>query len=107
MELEKIRIILAKAPDGATHCTDTVPSMNLYAKVVHLGGFYVSLGNKWEPYPVYAGVHLLSDLQTIIEAKEHIAELEKWIAAIADDHPQIPDWIQQSARSLLAKGGEL
>lgn len=29
--------------------------------------------------------------------------LEQWIAAIADNHPQIPDWIQQSARSLLAK----
>jgi cytochrome c-type biogenesis protein CcmH/NrfF len=30
-------------------------------------------------------------------------ELERWIAYIADDHPQIPDWIQQSARSLLAQ----
>ncbi|WP_445425208.1 hypothetical protein [Alishewanella sp. HL-SH06] len=99
--------------------------MNLYAKVVHLGGFYVSLGNKWEAYPIYAGIHLLSDLQAIIDAKERIAELEhynlglaqeshqrqqrideleQWIAAIADDHPQIPGWIQQSARSLLAKG---
>ena len=37
---------------------------------------------------------------------KRIAELEKWIAAIADDHPQIPDWIQQSARSLLAQGAE-
>lgn len=32
-----------------------------------------------------------------------IHKLEQWIAAIADDHPQIPDWIQQSARSLLTQ----
>jgi len=38
--------------------------------------------------------------------RERIDELEQWIAAIADDHPQIPDWIQQSARSLLAQGAE-
>lgn len=34
---------------------------------------------------------------------ERIDLLETWIAGIADDHPQIPDWIQQSARSLLAQ----
>ena len=34
--------------------------------------------------------------------KSKIEELEKWIACIADDHHKIPDWIQQSARSLLA-----
>ena len=34
---------------------------------------------------------------------ERIDELEQWVAAIADEHPQIPDWIQQSARSLLAQ----
>jgi hypothetical protein len=32
-----------------------------------------------------------------------IEALERWISGIADDHPQIPDWIQQSARSLLAQ----
>jgi hypothetical protein len=35
--------------------------------------------------------------------EQRIEELEEWIAGIADDHPQIPDWIQQSARSLLAQ----
>ena len=38
--------------------------------------------------------------------QKRIDELERWIAGIADDHPQIPDWIQQSARSLLAQEGE-
>jgi hypothetical protein len=38
--------------------------------------------------------------------RARINELEQWIAAIAEDHPQIPDWIQQSARSLLAQEGE-
>jgi replicative DNA helicase len=38
--------------------------------------------------------------------QQRIDELEQWIAAIADDHKQIPDWIQQSARSLLAQEGE-
>ena len=37
---------------------------------------------------------------------DRIVELEKWIAAIADRHEQIPGWIQQSARSLLAVGAE-
>jgi len=37
--------------------------------------------------------------------KARIDELERWIAGIADDR-QIPDWIQQSARSLLAQEGE-
>lgn len=31
-----------------------------------------------------------------------IHRLEEWISDKADDRPQIPDWIQQSARSLLA-----
>jgi len=35
--------------------------------------------------------------------QDRIEELEQWIAGIADDHPQIPDWIQQSARSFLAQ----
>jgi len=35
--------------------------------------------------------------------KARIDELEKWVEGIADDHKQIPDWIQQSARSLLAQ----
>ena len=38
--------------------------------------------------------------------QQRIDELEQWIAAIADDHPQIPDWIQQSAKSLLAQEKE-
>jgi len=38
--------------------------------------------------------------------EKRIKELEQWIAAIADDHPQIPDWIQQSARSLLSQESE-
>ena len=62
MNIEKI---LAEAPEGATHCTDTTPSMNLYAKVEHLGGFYVRLSNRWESYPIYAGIHLLDDLREI------------------------------------------
>lgn len=35
-----------------------------------------------------------------------IHRLEEWIEAIADDHPQIPDWIQQSAKSVLAQESE-
>lgn len=35
-----------------------------------------------------------------------IEALEQWIAGIADDHQQIPAWIQQSARSLLAQESE-
>ena len=38
--------------------------------------------------------------------KARIDELEQWIAAIAYDHSQIPNWIQQSAKSLLAQEQE-
>ena len=34
--------------------------------------------------------------------QKRIDKLEEWIAAISDDHQAIPEWIQQSARSLLA-----
>lgn len=37
--------------------------------------------------------------------QDRIDNLERWIAGIADDHQQIPDWIQQSAKSLLAQEG--
>ena len=44
--------------------------------------------------------------QKIERQQATIHKLEEWIAAIADDHQQIPDWIQQSARSLLAQEEE-
>jgi hypothetical protein len=50
-----------------------------------------------------------SDLELVLRQRierqqDTIHRLEEWIAAIADDHSQIPDWIQQEARSILAKG---
>ena len=49
----------------------------------------------------------VESLEIEVESLEQrIEELERWIAGIADDHPQIPDWIQQSARSLLAQESE-
>ena len=48
----------------------------------------------------------INDLEDrAIESRTRIDELERWVAGIADDQ-QIPDWIQQSARSLLAQEGE-
>lgn len=41
-------------------------------------------------------------IDEINELKKQREHLEQWISAIADDHKQVPDWIQQSARSLLA-----
>ena len=38
-----------------------------------------------------------------LRLRNRIDELEHWIAGIADDHPQIPDWLQESARSILAQ----
>ena len=38
--------------------------------------------------------------------ERRVDQLEEWVAGIADDHPQIPEWIQQSARSLLAQESE-
>ena len=42
-----------------------------------------------------------SDLELVL--RQRIEELEEWIAGISDDHPDIPDWIQGSARHLLAQ----
>ena len=33
-------------------------------------------------------------------------EYELWIAAISEEHSAVPDWIRQSARSMLAKGAK-
>jgi hypothetical protein len=44
--------------------------------------------------------------QRVIDSRTRTNDLERWVAGIADDHRQIPDWIQQSARSLLAQEGE-
>ena len=44
------------------------------------------------------------DLQVKIERQQQvITGLEEWVSGIADTHNAIPDWIQQSARSLLAQ----
>ena len=44
----------------------------------------------------FHSVRRLDDIRIIVK-------YEQWIASIADGHQQIPDWIQQSARSLLAE----
>ncbi len=47
-----------------------------------------------------------AQLTTELEkAEKRAEELEQWIAGIADSHIAIPDWVQQSARSMLAVGG--
>lgn len=46
-----------------------------------------------------------SEREQLAKANERVTELEEWVAAISDDHPSIPDWIKQSARSLIRKGG--
>jgi predicted RNase H-like nuclease (RuvC/YqgF family) len=43
--------------------------------------------------------------QRAIESRIRIDDLERWVKGIADDK-QMPTWIQQSARSLLAQEGE-
>jgi len=43
--------------------------------------------------------------QQLIKSWTRTKDLERWIAGIADDK-QIPAWIQQSAKSLLAQKGE-
>ena len=41
-----------------------------------------------------------------LRLRNRIEQLEEWIAGIADDHPQIPDWIQHSARNILTRESE-
>ena len=56
---------------------------------------------------------LIDAEQRILELESALAtarmenqEYELWIAAIAEDHSAVPDWIRQSARSMLAKGAK-
>jgi hypothetical protein len=49
----------------------------------------------------------INDLENrAIDSRRRIYDLEHWIKGIADDK-QMPTWIQQSARSLLAQEGDL
>lgn len=46
----------------------------------------------------------------ILSLREENEALTQWITAISNGHQQVPNWIKQSAKSLLvnqaAKGGE-
>ena len=53
---------------------------------------------------LYERIKLLE--QRCIDLHTRANDLKRWIAYIADDK-QIPVWVQQSARSLLAQEGEL
>lgn len=47
------------------------------------------------------------ELAVDLSAKRiEVKEYELWIAAIAENHSAVPDWIRQSARSMLAKGAK-
>ena len=86
-----LKAILEKAPEGATHYTDSTPSLNVYVKVVHLDGCYLHLGGKWERYPFYAGLKCLDDFRGMLELQSghdalaaavealrlHLAEFQK------------------------------
>jgi len=52
---------------------------------------------------LYKRIKLLE--QRCIDSRTRTNDLERWVAGIADDQ-QIPAWIQQSAKSLLAQEGE-
>lgn len=71
-----LKSILERAPEGATHYTDGVPSLNVYVKVVHLDGCYLHLGGLWERYPFYAGLKCLDDLREIVNLKAQKSSLE-------------------------------
>ena len=43
--------------------------------------------------------------QRLIDSRTRIDDLERWVAGISDDK-QMPTYVQQSARSLLAQEGE-
>lgn len=57
-------------------------------------------------YGVRDGGKRIKELEErLIESRTRIDDLERWVAGIADDK-QIPIWVKQSARSLLAQEGE-
>jgi hypothetical protein len=100
MFLQKNDEILKNAPDGAV-----AYSLYDYGDSTH--GLYLNCENQFfdDEENVWVDMVLVDDyfhsIRRIQDIKT-IVEYEHWIAAIADDHKQIPDWIQQSARSLLA-----
>jgi len=48
-------------------------------------------------------LELEAELATV---RMEVQEYELWIAAIAEDHSAVPDWIRQSSRSMLSKGAK-
>ena len=100
MFLQKNDQILKNAPDGAV-------AYSLYDYGDSMVGVYLSCENEffddeensWVDMALidnyFHSIRRMQDIKTIVK-------YEQWIAAIADDHKQVPDWIQQSARSLLA-----
>lgn len=79
-----LRMILEKAPEGATHYTDVTPSLNVYVKVVHLDGCYLHLAGKWERYPSYAGLKCLEDLRVMLESQAERDALAATVEALKD-----------------------
>jgi hypothetical protein len=66
-----------------------------------------------QPYPLYNAatvrklVERIDNLeQRVIDSRTRTNDLERWVKGIADDK-QMPTYVQQSARSLLALEGEL
>jgi hypothetical protein len=58
-------------------------------------------------YGVRDGIKRIKELEErLIESRTRIDDLERWVAGIADDK-QMPTYVQQSAKSLLAQEGEL
>lgn len=129
MTNEQINQILDSAPEGATHILVDHEYHVTYAKRYPDSGnwFWFHPYSGWLEFdrmPTTQNIQFISDIREILALRDEnkllrarierqqqtITGLEEWFSGIADSHNAIPDWIQQSARSLLAsqavKGGE-
>ena len=100
MTNEQLREIINNAPEGATHVDDVNEYWSLTTDQnktwVKNRGWIVLNANGYS-------FRSLADLREILALREQNEKLTEWVACIADSHNAIPDWIEQSARSLLAQ----
>lgn len=127
--MKDLQNLIDSAPEGATHILVDHECHVTYAKRYPDSGnwFWFHPYSGWLEFdrvPTSQNIQFISDLREILALRDEnkllqvrierqqqaITGLEEWVSGMADTHPAIPDWIQQSARSLLAnqavKGGE-
>lgn len=113
MTNEQLKAILDNAPESATHIDSELDYWRALSEdeCILMSTQYSTIVDQQYPLRSLADIREIlalrdenKSLRARIERQQQIITgLEEWVSGIADTHDAIPDWIQQSARSLLAQ----